>query len=73
MSVERRPLPPGVTAAIESAARRYDELHSENRHLHFESTGEGLIVEVRDLEGNLLGRVTPAAALAVAAGAALEL
>jgi uncharacterized FlaG/YvyC family protein len=48
-------------------------LHAERRELHFETTGDGrVIVQVRDLDGNVIRTIPPAKALEVAAGDPLD-
>jgi FlaG protein len=67
-------LPPReVLDAVEVAAGRVDQLAMENRELHFEMDKETgrVIVEVRDLEGNVLRTIPPSKALDVMSGAAL--
>ena len=60
--------PPSVLDDVVRAARRYDELGAEGRQLHFDLERGQLRVELRDLEGNVLRRISPAEALAVACG-----
>jgi flagellar protein FlaG len=49
-----------------------EELHSQQRELHFEPTSSGrVIVQVRDLDGNVIRTIPPWHALNVMAGAAL--
>ena len=65
--------PEEVLDAVGAAAARAAELRAANRELHFhkdEASGR-VIVEVRDLEGNVIGTIPPSKALAVMAGAAL--
>jgi len=57
-----------------SAAQTYDELSSQGRELRFardEQSGRTRI-EVRDRAGNVLKTLSPAQALALAAGTPLE-
>jgi flagellar protein FlaG len=59
--------------AVGAAAARAAELRANNRELHFhkdERTGR-VIVEVRDLDGNVIRTIPPWHALNVMAGAAL--
>jgi flagellar protein FlaG len=52
---------------------RADELHKSNRELHFEkdpSSGR-IVVQVRDLAGNVLRTIPPSKALDVMSGAGL--
>jgi hypothetical protein len=62
--------PPEVLEAVDAAARAYEELHARGRELRFERdahTGT-LVIEVRDLDGNVVRRIPPNEALAVASG-----
>jgi FlaG protein len=65
--------PPDVIVEVQRAAARADELHQANRELHFEkdpSSGR-IVVQVRDLSGNVLRTIPPSAALDVMSGAGL--
>jgi len=65
--------PTEVLDAVGAAATRAAELRASNRELHFhkdEQTGR-VIVEVRDLDGNVIRTIPPSHALNVMAGAAL--
>jgi flagellar protein FlaG len=65
--------PVEVLDAIGAAAERAAELRSQNRELHFrkdESTGR-VIVQVRDLAGNVIRTIPPSSALEIMAGASL--
>ena len=65
--------PPEVLDEIGAAADRAQELAGLNRELHFrkdEDTGR-VIVEVRDLEGNVIRTIPPSHALDVMAGGTL--
>jgi hypothetical protein len=66
--------PPEVLAQMASAARVYDQLSSQGRELRFARDQDSgrTTIEVRDREGNVLKRLSPAQALDVAAGAPLE-
>lgn len=65
--------PPSVLEEMHVAARVFEELRAQKRELHFEATGTGrVIVQVRDLDGNVIRTIPPARALEVAAGAPLE-
>jgi flagellar protein FlaG len=58
---------------VHRAAERVQELHSDNRELHFshdENSGR-VIIEVRDLEGNVLKTIPPSKALDILSGAEL--
>jgi FlaG protein len=65
--------PAEVLDAVGAAADRVDELHAQNRELHFHKDKETgrVIVEVRDLEGNVIRTIPPSSALEVMSGAAL--
>jgi uncharacterized FlaG/YvyC family protein len=66
--------PAEVLAEMEAASRRYDELRSQQRELHFtrDATANRVVVEVRDLDGNVLRTIPPSKALDVIAGGALD-
>jgi uncharacterized FlaG/YvyC family protein len=72
-AVPSRP-PAEVLAEMEAASRRYDELRSQQRELHFshDPNSNRVVVEVRDLEGNVLRTIPPSKALDVIAGGSLE-
>lgn len=65
--------PAEVLREIEAASRRYDELRSQQRELHFtrDPSRNRVIIEVRDLEGNVLRTIPPSKALGVIAGGAV--
>ena len=68
--IEPSRLPPAVMAAIWAAARVYDQLHENGRHLHFGTdphTGR-VSAHLQDLEGNHLATVTPGQVLGIASG-----
>ena len=63
--------PTEVLDAIGAAAERAAELRADNRELHFhkdEASGR-VIVQVRDLEGNVIRTIPPSKALDVMSGA----
>jgi hypothetical protein len=65
-------LPPReVLDAVEVAAARVDQMRLENRELHFSMDKETnrVIVEVRDLDGNVIRTIPPSKALDVMSGA----
>ena len=65
--------PQSVIDEMHEAARVADKLHALGRELHFEPTASGrVVVQVRDLDGNVLRTVPPASALEIAAGASLD-
>ena len=58
---------------VDRAAERVEELHADNRELHF-SREEGtnrVVIEVRDLDGNVIKTIPPAKALDIMSGAEL--
>jgi hypothetical protein len=63
--------PTEVLDAVGAAAARAAELQAANRELHFRNDEESgrVIVEVRDLEGNVIRTIPPSHALDVMAGA----
>jgi hypothetical protein len=65
--------PVEVREAIGAAAARAAELRAENRELHFrkDQTSGRVIVEVRDLSGNVIRTIPPSKALDIMAGAAI--
>ncbi len=55
------------------ASKVADMLRAQQRELHFEAVGAGrVVVEVRDLEGNVIRTIPPVAALDVASGKPLD-
>ncbi|HWK26605.1 MAG TPA: flagellar protein FlaG [Solirubrobacter sp.] len=68
-------VPPAPTeearALVDRAADRVDELHRANRELHFkqDETTNRIVIEVRDLDGNVLKTIPPAKALEIMSGA----
>lgn len=66
--------PAQVLEEMEAASRRYDELRSQHRELHFtrDEAANRVVVEVRDPEGNVLRTIPPSKALDVIAGAPLD-
>jgi flagellar protein FlaG len=65
--------PTEVLDAIGAAAERAAELRAQNRELHFrkdEATGR-VIVQVRDLAGNVIRTIPPSSALEIMAGASV--
>jgi hypothetical protein len=60
--------PPQVRVEVERAARRYDELRAEQRHLHFEVSERRVRVEVQALDGTVLRRIPASSALDIASG-----
>jgi hypothetical protein len=65
--------PPSVLEDMHAAARVAEDLHEQQRELHFEVAGNGRVtVQVRDLDGNVIREIAPSKALEVAGGAALN-
>jgi hypothetical protein len=65
--------PDSVLEDMFAASQVANRLHEQGRELHFESVGNGrVVVEVRDLDGNVIRTIPPAASLDVAAGAPLD-
>jgi hypothetical protein len=65
--------PDSVLKEMFAAAQAADKLHEQARELHFEPVGNGrVVVQVRDLDGNVIRTIPAAKALDVAAGAPLE-
>jgi len=62
-----------VRHQVDRAAEIVEQLHHSNRELHFskdEETGR-VVIQVRDLDGNVLKTIPPSHALDVMSGAAL--
>ena len=65
--------PPDLRAEMAAAAQRADELRDQGRELHFEVDDRGrVLIEVRDLDGNVIRSIPPSRMLDVVAGAPLE-
>ena len=66
--------PTDVLAEMEAASRRYEELRAQQRELHFshDPSQNRVVVEVRDLDGNVLRTIPPSKALDVIAGGPLD-
>ncbi len=73
-AVEASGPPPEVSAEVQAAARAADRLHQLGRQLRFErDTDSGrIVIEVRDLDGNVLRRVPPTEVFDFASGKAVE-
>jgi flagellar protein FlaG len=65
--------PPEVQDEVAAARDRAAELAAQNRELHFSTDKDSgrIIVQVRDLEGNVIRTIPPSDALAVMSGAAI--
>jgi flagellar protein FlaG len=65
--------PMSVLEDMHAAARVAEDLRAQKRELHFEPTDNGrVIVQVRDLDGNVIRTIPPARALEIAAGSPLD-
>jgi uncharacterized FlaG/YvyC family protein len=66
--------PVDVLKEMEAASQRYEDLRSQQRELHFSHDPQQnrVIVEVRDLDGNVLRTIPPSRALDVIAGGPLD-
>src|SRR4051794_9207934 len=70
-------VPPAPTAEaremVDKAAERVQELHKQNRELHFsrDERSNRVVIEVRDLDGNVIKTIPPAKLLDVMSGAEL--
>jgi flagellar protein FlaG len=70
-------VPPAPTAEaremVDKAAERVDQLRATDRELHFsrEKGTNRVIIEVRDLDGNVIKTIPPSKALDVMSGAEL--
>ena len=64
---------PEAREMVDKAAERVDQLHKQNRELHFsrDESSNRVVIEVRDLEGNVLKTIPPAKALDIMSGAEL--
>lgn len=70
-----RSIPDEVREAIAAAGQVAERLEAQGRRLHFalDAGSGGIVIEVQDLEGNVLGTIPPAKVMEIAAGAPLEL
>jgi flagellar protein FlaG len=66
--------PPEVRADVARASARYDELQSQHREMHFatDKASGRLVIEVRDLDGNVIRTIPPSKALDVISGEKLD-
>jgi uncharacterized FlaG/YvyC family protein len=64
---------PEAREMVDKAAERVQELATQNRELHFsrDEASNRVVIEVRDLEGNVLKTIPPAKALDIMSGAEL--
>jgi flagellar protein FlaG len=63
---------PEARQLVNKAAEVVDQLHKSNRELHFtkDKSTNRVVIEVRDLDGNVLKTIPPAKALDVLSGTA---
>ena len=65
--------PDSVLEEMFAASKAADQLHEQGRELNFEVVGNGrVVVEVRDLDGNVIRTIPAGKALDVAAGASID-
>jgi len=66
--------PPELRDEMDRAYARYDELRADGRALHFATDPHSgrVVIEVRDVEGNVLRTIPPSKALDVISGVPLE-
>jgi flagellar protein FlaG len=59
---------------IDAAGARVDELKADGRELHFafDDASKRVVIQVRDLKGNVLRTIPPSKALSVATGDKLD-
>jgi flagellar protein FlaG len=64
---------PEAREMVDKAAERVQQLAQQNRELHFsrDESSNRVVIEVRDLEGNVLKTIPPAKALDIMSGAEL--
>jgi len=62
--------PPDALREVDRAAARAEELWRDDRELHFEMDQDSgrVIVEVRDLDGNVIRTIPPSEALDIMSG-----
>ncbi|HMJ01657.1 MAG TPA: hypothetical protein VK506_01875 [Conexibacter sp.] len=64
--------PAEVLEAMDAAARVARELHEQGRELRFTTGEDGLRIELRDLDGNVLRTIPPSELLDLATGSKLD-
>jgi flagellar protein FlaG len=65
--------PPSVLEDMHVAGRVAADLRERNRELHFDATESGsVVVQVRDLDGNVIRTIPPVKALEIAAGGPVD-
>ena len=64
---------PEAREMVDRAAERVDELRAQGRELHFshDDASNRVVIEVRDLDGNVIKTIPPAKALDIMSGAEL--
>jgi len=65
------PVPtPEARLMVDRAAERVQELQDQNRELHFshDAVSNRVVIEVRDLDGNVIRTIPPAKALDIMSG-----
>ena len=74
--VETTPMrpPSEVLEEMQRASERFDELRGQQRELHFAADPHTnrVIVQVRDLDGNILKTIPPSKALEIISGGPLD-
>lgn len=62
--------PPEVLDAVGAAAEAFERLHATGRQLRFQEDPRSgvMVIEVRDLDGQVLKRIPPTEAMALASG-----
>lgn len=63
--------PPSVRDEMAAAALKVQEMHSDNRELHFakDPTSNRIVIQVRDLKGEVIRTIPPSEALDIMSGA----
>jgi uncharacterized FlaG/YvyC family protein len=65
--------PDSVLEDMFAASKVANTLHEQGRELHFQAVGDGrVVVQVRDLDGNVIRTIPAGKALDVASGAPLD-
>ena len=65
--------PDSVLEDMFAASQVANTLHEQGRELHFEPTGNGrVVVQVRDLDGNVIRTIPAGMALDVASGSSID-
>jgi len=63
--------PPSVRDEVAAAAAKVREMHADNRELHFakDPTSNRIVIQVRDLKGEVIRTIPPSEALDIMSGA----